>query len=327
VVSEILMRSRTICTVLILAFAPAPALAQQQGLRQPDWPSGPAAQLPKAEYLLQEDTKLVYDALTFAGGTVITTHGHDLDLHIRQSLAITGSLLIRAYGPADLPIEPEPVNKAEKGTSHDPGAGSEGAGPGNQGADGGTGASGHAGNPGLPGKDAGIITLNFDANAAASGSLVIENQGGRGGQGGNGGEGGDGGDGQQGGRGEDGPFDCASGPGQGGRGGDGGTGGPGGKGGTGGQGGIVILFTNSANVATWLDRSNISAKGGDQGDAGQGGIGGQPGRPGFGGRGSHHCQGKEADRMGGQGQPGQTSAQADSQAIRSTGGQIKKYYQ
>jgi hypothetical protein len=125
--------------------------ASAHALSQPEWPTGPAAKMPKAEYVLQGDTKLEYDSLAFADGTIITTEGHELDLHIRQSLTINGRLLIRAFSPSDVPPKPSLVAKAAKGTSHDPGPETEGPAVASNGADGGTGARGNTGNPGLPG--------------------------------------------------------------------------------------------------------------------------------------------------------------------------------
>jgi hypothetical protein len=278
------------------------SLSSARALEPAKWPSGPVAKLPKGEYILSEDTTLQYDAISFEDGTVVTTAGHDFDLTVRQALTIDGTLTIRSFAPSDKPSKPASISKASDGRSYDRGPATEGA---TAAADGENGSSAAPGLSGMKGFDAGIVMLRFDANASVTGKLIVRNLGGEGGTGGDGGQGGNGGNGQQGGRGKDGPFDCASGPGTGGRGGNGGNGGPGGQGGPGGRGGLIVLQSTSSVTSSWLATVEMDISGGPGGQQGGGGAGGLAGLPGYGGRGSHHCQGKEADRMGAPGVPGQ----------------------
>ncbi|ANY85539.1 hypothetical protein BB934_45815 (plasmid) [Microvirga ossetica] len=298
----------------------------------PKWPSGPVAVLPKGEFVISEDTTLSYDKLTVPDGTIITTNGNDFDLQIRQELIIQGSTVIRSFAPTHVPDAPPQAATGGPGRSYERGPNTEGATVATKGNDGGQGMPGQTGQPGVAGDDAGFITLRFDPGARADGRLIVRNTGGIGGIGGVGGQGGPGGDGQQGGRGKDGIVDCASGPGNGGNGGDGGPGGLGGRGGDGGRGGTIVVQTSapanpppgSMTILDWLQTVEMSVDGGTPGQPGPGGKGGNPGQPGYGGRGSHHCQGKEADRMGAPGKPGKNETAGLSGANKGPNGRIKK---
>jgi hypothetical protein len=292
-------------------------------LDPPSWPLGPDAVLPRGEYILSEDTKLAYDALTISDGTTITTSGHDLDLHIREKLTINGDAVIRSFSPSQIPLTPIQASKGDDGRSYDRGPNTEGADVATIGHKGEPGDRGKPGTTGETGYRAGIITLALEPGVKVSGRLVIHNVGGTGGTGGEGGRGGTGGDGQQGGRGLSG-LGCDKGPGYGGRAGDGGPGGLGGRGGDGGPGGIIVLQAGSNEAWEWFDTADLKVDGGQSGQPGKGGPGGEAGNPGFGGRGAGFCQGKEADRMGEPGDPGKDETSAFTGEKKGIDGQIKK---
>src|SRR4051812_39206252 len=69
----------------------SPAFAQVY--ENPSWPTGPDAVLPSGEYILKRDTVLEYDAITLQDGTTVTTAGYDLDIHIRQSFKVGGTVV------------------------------------------------------------------------------------------------------------------------------------------------------------------------------------------------------------------------------------------
>jgi hypothetical protein len=277
----------------VAGLSPALALELQ-------WPDGPNGVLPKATYFLPDNAKLEYDSLTFEDGTILVLSGHDFDLHIRNSLVINGTLTIRSFDPPGRADTAIAGGTGNPGTTYDRGPKSEGAGTSKDGTNGGAGGAGGTGTKGATGTDAGLITLSFDPKARASGNLVIANVGQDGGKGGTGGHGGLGGDGQQGGRGDDGGVleVCPHGPGTGGKGGAGGSGGLGGDAGDGGRGGIILIQSGSKTVRDWIGASKLTIDGGKVGMVGDMGPNGAAGQPGYGGRGSHECQGKEAERMG-----------------------------
>lgn len=288
------------------------------------WPSGPTATLPKGEFTLTDNIDLSYDKLTLSDGTIITTNAKEFKLLIRQELTIEGNAMIRSFAPTHVPDAPPQAATGDPGRSFERGPHTEGADVATKGNDGGQGLPGQTGTSGSTGDDGGFIILRFDPAAKAQGKLIVYNTGGIGGPGGAGGQGGPGGDGQQGGRGDDGPVDCAHGPGNGGNGGTGGPGGLGGRGGDGGRGGTIILQSGSKSINDWLETADLFVDGGTPGQPGLGGKGGEPGEPGFGGRGSHHCQGKEADRMGKPGQAGKDNTSGLAGANKGPDGSIQK---
>lgn len=254
-------------------------------------------EFPKTVISLGQDTELEYESLTISDGTIIQTNGYSLSFSV-EVLKIQGMLSIRAFDPDARESPPPPAPQGTAGMSQNPGPGTEGGCKTCSGAAGAPGEPGQNGANGRPGKDAGTIKIN--ASRTAEGRLVIRNDGAPGGIGGRGGDGGPGGAGQQGGRARTGVFDCSSGPGSGGQGGSGGSGGSGGDGGRGGDGGIVVISVPKGTQMA-IDAEAKGGIGGNGGDAARGGPGGPPG---FGGRGDGLCQGKEADRMGPQGQFG-----------------------
>lgn len=285
---------------LILLVATGLCTAGAAALPSPSWPPGRNGILPQAEYVLQGNTRLSYNSLTFADGTIITTSGYDFDLEIKNSLSIEGTLLVRAYPPDRMPPQPAAVGMGAKGNPHfvyrGPDAYSDAA-VRRDGLAGGAGERGPYGITGTNGRDAGAITLRFEPAATAKGKLVIHNVGGTGGAGGPGGKGGPGGDGQQGGRCDRLVFESGNEPGRGGVGGQGGPGGFGGRGGDGGRGGLTVIKLGSNDIEKWLRSVESSVAGGEPGKAGPGGPGGDPGQPGFGGRGNAGCN-AAIDKMG-----------------------------
>ncbi|ANY85540.1 hypothetical protein BB934_45820 (plasmid) [Microvirga ossetica] len=297
--------------------------ARAAELPPPSWPPSRNGILPRAEYVLQGDTTLSYDGLSFEDGTIITTQGYDFDLEIRQSLEIKGTLIIRSFPDDRLPPQPAAAGTGRRGHPH---FGAPGPYPAADAADredgmaGGTGERGPTGIPGADGFDARAVTLRFGPAATMTGKLVIRNVGGTGGTGGPGGIGGPGGNGQRGGK-------CAPDPGRGpawpsfddlpGRGGPAGQGGPGGfggRGGDGGRGGMIVIQARSKGAHEWLITVELSVAGGEPGKIGPGGSGGNAGQPGPGGPAGELCSSK-VERIGAQGTygPGETKGMEGAQ--------------
>jgi hypothetical protein len=291
------MLSKCLCAAMLV-------ISEPQALAQGGLPPGLTPTLLGDRILFTQDSERRVDSLRVDAATEILLDGNDFTLEISKRLELNEPLMIRAFDADTAPALPGTVAKANRGLSWVRGPGTTGNTHGD-GNNGGPGDPGLQGLDGIPGRPAGIVVIKLGANAEVRGKLSIVNSGETGGPGGVGGQGGDGGDGQQGARGQLDRFRlCKKGPAF------GGTGGPGGPGGPGGNGGIVILQANSSANAEWLRTVAVDVTGGAGGRGGDPGPGGVPGKGGYGGGEvggdpPFRCDGRETQRMGADGSPGE----------------------
>lgn len=294
------------CIITSASAQPAPCIA---GITEGMFCQDRHAKVIAARIVLPGPTSWDFESFSIPSGTIIETNGHELRLKT-VDLRIQGQATIRAF---DEKATPDPQPKESDGNDAPDFARGPNTGGRCQKCDarhGPKGGDGSGGKPGEPGSDASLMLV--EVTRALEGQLRIKNRGGRGGRAGAGGDGAAGGDGEQGGRAKTGIVDCSSGPNYGGNGGPGGDGGRGGPGGSGGKGGTVLLRLPAASA----NAVEVHVEGGPGGDGGDPGKGGPGGLEGFGGRGDGLCQGKEGDRKGNIGAPGQPRNDQERQAMR-----------